>query len=52
MDRSRENGFYDDFRDGTPNVYLNRSGVAWLEVPELGDTPVYSDSIDVVRRLR
>ncbi|CAM0066091.1 hypothetical protein VPHD148_0015 [Vibrio phage D148] len=57
MDRGRPNGEYDDFWDGTddsgtPNVYMNRSGKAWLEVPELGDTPVYADSVHVVRRLR
>lgn len=57
MDRSRVNGMYDDLWDGvddngTPTVYMNRSGKAWLEVPELGETPVYADNVNVVRRLR
>lgn len=56
MDRDRVNGEYDDNWEGldgqgTPIVYINRGGKAWAEVPELGETPVYADSVNVIRRL-
>ena len=48
MDRDRENG---EYTHDDETVYMNRSGKAWLEVPEDGDTPKYADKVDVVRRL-
>lgn len=52
-DRSRINGEYNDGWDGSGSstVYLNRGGRAFKEVPALGDTPVYADSINVIRKL-
>ncbi len=54
MDRSRPDGAYDDFWDdtddsGTPTVYLNRGGAAWLTPPTDTTGPVDAENLYITR---